>query len=767
MSGANKKKLFSKFNFSQPKQSAPKTTEKKGEINELKAQLRDPAVERDPVKRREALKKVIAYMTLGIDTTPLFSEIILASATKDLVQKKMVYLYLTTHAESSADIAILAINTLQKDCKDESPLVRGLALRAISSMKLPNILDYLTPLVQKALVDQSPYVRKTAVISSGKMHRLSTDQFKQMGMQDKLYGMIRDGDAAVCCNAIVVLNEALEEEGSGIAINKNIIYFLLNRLRDFNEWQQCLVLNLCLKYVPDKKSEMFDIMNVLEERLRGSNSAVILATTNVFINLTQNIPEVHYQVYERLKEPLLTLMSVCPLETSYACLCHIKLLISREPEVFADSFKDFYIRYTDPHYIRTLKLEILVAIANDKNVKEILEELSVFATDVQPETSRGSIYALGQIALKLPSAAEQCTKYFLEFLETEQEYIRAETFVILKDFMRKYTDINKLKPFFPVITKNWKSIEDKDSKVAFIWMLGEFGEDIDDAPYILESYVTNFNQEPYAAKIELLTACMKLFFKRPPEMRPILGPLLSTACTDFTHADVHDRALLYYRMLLKNPRVASQAVNGKKEAIITFNDEENAEIKDKLFEEFNTLSVIYGIPAERFIDKSEHVIGAEEDDDDEEEEDEEEEEEEEEEDEDEQGQGLLSMGGARKVKSAVKLEADPQIEPQIFQTKWGQLPVRHTIDLRLRAQPDSDAVERLLANHRIMCMASGQVGTSFKFYFYGQSMGVSDLHCLAESVIEVTGNMKTVVKGDDPKVDEFASTLRAALKPFT
>eukprot|EP01005_Ploeotia_sp_CARIB1_P002061 NODE_974_length_534_cov_248.240786_g964_i0.p1 GENE.NODE_974_length_534_cov_248.240786_g964_i0~~NODE_974_length_534_cov_248.240786_g964_i0.p1 ORF type:complete len:76 (-),score=24.58 NODE_974_length_534_cov_248.240786_g964_i0:307-507(-) len=65
-----------------------------------------------------------------------------------------------------------------------------------------------------------------------------------------------------------------------------------------------------------------------------------------------------------------------------------------------------------------------------------------------------------------------------------------------------------------------------------------------------------------------------------------------------------------------------------------------------------------------------------------------------------------------------------------------------------------------------MCMASGQASNSFKFYFYAQSMGVTEQHCLAETVIEVTGNMRTVVKGDDPKVDDFAATLGAALKPF-
>jgi hypothetical protein len=50
---------------------------KKGEVNELKASLRNPSLDRDPEKKREVIKRVIAYMTLGIDVSKLFSEMIM------------------------------------------------------------------------------------------------------------------------------------------------------------------------------------------------------------------------------------------------------------------------------------------------------------------------------------------------------------------------------------------------------------------------------------------------------------------------------------------------------------------------------------------------------------------------------------------------------------------------------------------------------------------------------------------------------------------
>jgi AP-4 complex subunit beta-1 len=56
-------------------------------------------------------------MTLGIDVSKLFPEMVKASRTDDLVMKKMIYLYLTTYAESNQELAIMAINTFLMDIK--------------------------------------------------------------------------------------------------------------------------------------------------------------------------------------------------------------------------------------------------------------------------------------------------------------------------------------------------------------------------------------------------------------------------------------------------------------------------------------------------------------------------------------------------------------------------------------------------------------------------------------------------------------------------
>lgn len=57
--------------------------------------------------------------------------------------------------------------------------------------------------------------------------------------------------------------------------------------------------------------------------------------------------------------------------------------------------------------------------------------------------------------------------------------------------------------------------------------------------------------------------------------------------------DVHDRALFYYRLLQYNVTVAERVVNPPKQAVSVFADTQSSEIKDRIFDEFNSLSVVY------------------------------------------------------------------------------------------------------------------------------------------------------------------------------
>jgi vesicle coat complex subunit len=81
-----------------------------GEIHELQEELANPKED----KRKEAVKKVIAAMTVGKDVSSLFTHVLNCIQTTNLELKKLVYLYVINHAKLHPERAILAVNTFQK-----------------------------------------------------------------------------------------------------------------------------------------------------------------------------------------------------------------------------------------------------------------------------------------------------------------------------------------------------------------------------------------------------------------------------------------------------------------------------------------------------------------------------------------------------------------------------------------------------------------------------------------------------------------------------
>ncbi|XP_010254119.1 PREDICTED: beta-adaptin-like protein A isoform X2 [Nelumbo nucifera] len=599
----------------QPQKSpSPSQPSGKGEVSDLKLQLRQLAGSRAPGTddaKRELFKKVISYMTVGIDVSSLFSEMVMCSATSDTVLKKMCYLYVGNYAKGNPDLALLTINFLQKDCRDEDPMIRGLALRSLCSLRVANLVEYLVGPMGSGLKDNNGYVRTVATIGVLKLYHISSTTCIDADFPSMLKDlMLNDPDAQVVANCLSALQEiwSLEASTSEEAsrerealLSKPVIYYLLNRIKDFSEWAQCLVLDLVVKYIPSDSNEIFDIMNLLEDRLQHANGAVVLATIKVFLHLTLSMTDVHQQVYERIKAPLLTLVSSGSQELSYAVLCHLHLLVMRAPILFSSDYKHFYCQYNEPFYVKKLKLEMLTAVANESNTYEIVTELCEYAANVDVPIARESIRAVGKIALQQYDV-NAIVDRLLQFLEMDKDHVTAETLVLVKDLLRKYPQWSH--DCIAVVGNiSSKNVQEPKAKAALIWMLGEYSQDISDAPYILESLVENWEDEHSAeVRLHLLTAVLKCFLRRPPETQKALGAALAAGLAD-SHQDVHDRALFYYRLLQYNVNVTERVVDPPKQAVSVFADTQSSEIKDRIFDEFNSLSVVYQKPSYMFTDK--------------------------------------------------------------------------------------------------------------------------------------------------------------------
>jgi len=591
------------------------TESKKGEVNELRTLLRNFATERDPKRKRDIIKKVIAYMTLGIDVSRLFTEMMLAIETRDLVIKKMVYLYLCNYAYSHPELAQMCTNTLQKDCGNDDPMVRGLALRSLCSLNLPQMVEYISEPLRKALQDHHAYVRKTGVMGILKLYHLDQESFEQCGFVDILYDMLRDVDPSVVANAIIVLNEIMSKSpNGGMAINRAIMLHLLNRIHEFSEFDLVQVLELVPRYIPANADEGFQIMNLLDPVLRTSSCSAVLATVGAFLSMADQIAgspeeciEMKQQVVSRVKAPLITLLASGSSEVQYVLLKQIESLVELCPGSFDDEFRQLYIRYHEPTHVKFLKIEVIPLLANTDNAPDIVNELGEMVFDQNIRISRLAVRSMAKIACRGnggPGCAESIAQRMVELLDSNVEHVQSEAATALSLMLRKHAD---LKPVASMsLVRTLKYVQEPTGKASIIYLIGECGDLINEAPYALEKLIDNYDAiEDVAVKHQLLNACLKLFFLRPPEMQRMLGRLLHKATDDVSSQDLHDRALLYYRLLRSGadpktilaPIVQTNHNLGER----VFTEDDDAQLRAELMEEFNTLATIYGKASVNFI----------------------------------------------------------------------------------------------------------------------------------------------------------------------
>ncbi|XP_050183030.1 AP-4 complex subunit beta-1 isoform X1 [Myiozetetes cayanensis] len=559
-------------------------------LRELRRALSNPHVQADPVRYRAAVLRVIRLMAQGADVSGVFPEMVKAGAVPDVVQKKLVSLYVRAQAPRQPQLALLAVNSLRKDCAHPSPAVRGLALRTMCGLRMPGIQEYLQQPLVNGLRDKASYVRRAAVLGCAKMVKLQGDGEVDGALVNELYSLLRDQDPIVVVNCLRALEEILKKEG-GVVINKPIAHHLLNRMPDLDQWGQSEVLTFLLRYKPRSEEELFDILNLLDGYLKSSSPSVVMAATKLFLVLAWEYPDVQADVLVRVKGPLLSACTSESRELCFTALCHVRQILASLPGHFSSHYKKFFCSYSEPHYIKCQKMEVLCELVNDENVQQVLEELKGYCTDVSVELAQGAIFAIGNIAR---TYTEQCVGILTELLGLQQEHITSAV-------VRAFRDLAWLCPqctdaVCQALPGCEDTIQDSEGKQALIWLLGTHGEKVPNAPYVLEDFVENVKSETFpAVKMELLTALVRLFLSRPAECQDMLGRLLYYCIEEEMDMAVRDRGLFYYRLLQSGVEEVKRVLCSPKSdpSLGLLGNQTKQPVNDWAWE-FNTLIPVYG-----------------------------------------------------------------------------------------------------------------------------------------------------------------------------
>lgn len=560
----------------------------RGETSELRTGL----VSQYAFERKDAIERTIHAMTIGKDVSMLFPDILKNLATHDLDQKKLVYLYLMNYAKTHPELVILAVNTFVQDSSDPNPLVRALAIRTMGCIRVDKMVDFLPMPLERTLKDESPYVRKTAAIAVAKLFDLDRDLALERGFIEKLQALLDDSNPMVIANAVNALEEIQQRapETNAFVVTKDILDKLLSALNECTEWGRISILTAFSRYETDSESEAEHICDRVVPQFQHANPSVVLMAIRVVVTQLHALPPNRQDVLKRkMSSPLVTLLATPP-ELQYVALRNIRLLLQKFPGILKREVKVFYIRYNDPLYLKLEKVEIMVSLAAKDNAKQIVSELKEYCVELDVVFVRRTIRALGQVAVQVPESSELVVDTLLDLLDHRVPYVAQEVVIVMRDVLRKYPVFEDA---IPRLCDAADELDEPDSRAALVWILGEYADKIPPIKSLLSPYARSFLEEATVVQLQVLTAYVKLFTKKPDEGKDLLHDVLQQATQRSDNADIRDRAYIYWRLLSSDGDLSRSVALAHRPIIASTVDTLPRELLNELIKNLSTLSSVY------------------------------------------------------------------------------------------------------------------------------------------------------------------------------
>ncbi|GJJ12167.1 hypothetical protein Clacol_006408 [Clathrus columnatus] len=570
----------------------------RGKIQDFRKELQDAeSKDKKFVKRKTILKKIVANITMGNDMSPLFGDVIPLLGAPLLEIKKISY------GRSKPDQIAKAVPYFIEDCNDLNPLIRALALRTMSYIPLPIIIEALIDPLRHCLRDKDPYVRKTAAICVAKLYVQDPKTIERHGYIAMLRDLLADPNPTVVANAVAALSE-LSERSDNIVLHLNITVAnkLISALDEASEWGQVYILDSLLSFVPQTTQDAEVLAERIVVRLQHANSAVVLTAIKVLLYVMNYMDNKRVTDYlcKKIGPPLVTLLSSGP-EVQYVALRNILLIIQRRPAVLKNDVKVFFCKYNDPIYVKLAKLEIMYRLAREENVNEVLAELKEYASEVDIDFVRKAVRSIGRLAIKVEAAADRCIEALLSLIETKVTYVVQEAIIVIKDVFRRYP--GKYEGILPVLNQNIDVLDEPEAKAAMIWVIGQYAYRIDNSEELLDDLVYTFLEEPVEVQLALLTATVKLFVYKSQSTaaKDLVHKVLKWTTEEIDNPDLRDRGFMYWRLLAQNPAGAGEIVLAEKPTISTDTDRMERGALDQLLLHTGTLASIYHKNPETFI----------------------------------------------------------------------------------------------------------------------------------------------------------------------
>ncbi|CAB3410595.1 unnamed protein product [Caenorhabditis bovis] len=506
----------------------------------------------------DAMKRIIQLIAKGRDVSELFPAVVKNVAAKNVELKKLVFVYLVRYAEEQQDLALLSISTFQRALKDPNQLIRGSALRVLTSIRVPMVAPIMLLSIKEAVRDMSPYVRKIAAHAIPKLYNLEPDLETQL--IDCIDYLLADRRSLVLGSAVYAFDEICPNRFDMLHKHYRA---LCRALPDVDEWGQIVMINLLTRYArsqladPDKvvpDPDVVLLLNSARPLLQSRNCSVVMAVTQLFYHVA---PKAQLSQIARALVRLLR----GPREVQYVVLMNIATICERNPveegtfaiskNMFDPFLKSFFVRSCDSSLVKQLKLHVLTSLVSETNVHIILRELQTYVH--MGDLASSAVEAIGRCAVRVGNVSEQCMGGLVQLISSSDENVVCSAVVVLKRLLHASAPVALLARLMRLMPK----MVAPQARACVVWLVATHVDRvIHMAPDLLRILAKKFAAESELVKVESLKLAVKLWMVKRDECEKLVHYVFQLARFDLSY-DVRDRCR-FLRNLMFNTEILSK-----------------------------------------------------------------------------------------------------------------------------------------------------------------------------------------------------------------
>jgi len=399
--------------------------------------LQDARIFHDPTVVRENPRKcctVIAqllhlqntgqYMT-STEGTEVFFGVTKLFMSDDASLRRMVYLFIKDVAETCEhDDIIIVIQCLTKDMNSDADLYRGNALRVLARIVDASILGSIERYVKQAIVDASPLVSSSALVSASHLYNSNPECATIVKRWiTETSDATQSPNEMVQFHAMQLLYQIKAHDRLGISK-------LVSQFSTRNTLRSPMALVLLVRYTAkllsdealdgrgkrDGSAAAQQGYQFLEASLRHKTEMVVYEAARAICSLPGMEPQ---DLSPAISVLQLFLSSPKP-ATRYAAMRTLAMVANSQPRVVSKCNEDLEALIGDPNRsIATLAITTLLKTGSENSIDRLLKQISAFLTEIADEFKITVVRSLQKLCLTYPSKHRVLVGFMSNFLREE------------------------------------------------------------------------------------------------------------------------------------------------------------------------------------------------------------------------------------------------------------------------------------------------------------------------------------------------------------